>query len=211
MLFTLGVLGYLLYQYLEYAVAWAFGPLFLAFVVLYGASLIAIIGVTGLVAREGLGGRFSEAFPRRGWVTLSVGMSALLSVAWLGRIKVALDGDLVAAGLTSETTLTVQALDLGLVVPVLLLSAALVWQRIPVGYALATSLSVMFAGMAGAIVGMLLSAAAVEGAAEVGPIALFGVAAILAVGVGIRAFQAVIPPSVARVASSSRAVAGARP
>jgi hypothetical protein len=211
MLFTLGVLGYLLYQYLEYAVTWAFGPLFLAFVVLYGASLVAIIGVIGLVAREGVAGRFREDFPRRGWVALSGTMSLFLTVMWLGRIKVALDGDLAAAGLTTETTLTVQAFDLGLVVPMLLLSAALTWQRSPVGYALATSLSVMFAGMAGAIVGMLLCAAIVEGVVEVVPIAIFGVAGILGLGVGVRAFQAVLPGSASRVASSSRAVAGARP
>lgn len=211
MLFTLGVLGYLLYQYLEYAVTWAFGPLFLAFLVLYGASLIAIIGVIGLIAREGVAGRFSEDFPRRGWVALTGTMCLFLTVMWLGRIRVALDGDLAAAGLTTETTLTVQALDLGLVVPVLLLSAALAWQRSPVGYALATSLSVMYAGMAGAIAGMLLSAAVVEGTVEVVPIAIFGVAGVLAVGVALRAFQAVIPGSVSRVASSSRAAAAARP
>ncbi len=210
-LFTLGVLGYLLYQYLEYAVTWAFGPLFLAFVVLYGASLLAIVGIVGLVAREGVAGRFSEDFPRRGWIALSATMSLLLTALWLGRIKVALDGDLAAAGLTSETTLTVQALDLGLIVPILLLSAALAWQRSMIGYALATSSSVMFVGMAGAIVGMLLSAAVVEGVVEVVPMAIFGIAGVAGVAVGARALQAVIPRSAPRVTSVAPAIASARP
>jgi hypothetical protein len=210
MLFTLGVLGYVLYQYLEYAVTWAFGPLFLAFVVLYGASLVAILGIVALVAREGVAGRFSDDFPRRGWVAPSATMCLLLTVMWLGRIKVALDGDLVTAGLTTETTLTVQALDLGLVVPMLLLSAVLAWQHNPVGYALVTSLSVMFVGMSGAIATMLVSAAVVEGALEVVPIAIFGVAGILGLAVSIRAFRAVMPRSDPRMATSSRAVAGAR-
>ena len=78
-------------------------------------------------------------------------MSLLLTLMWLARIRVALDGDLAAAGLASETTLTVQALDLGFVVPVLLLSAVLAFRCSPVGYVLATSLSVMFVGLAGAI------------------------------------------------------------
>jgi hypothetical protein len=210
-LFTIGVLGYLLYQYLEYAVTWAFGPLFLAFVVLYGASVVAIIGLVGLVAREGVAGRFTEAFPRRAWVALSGTMSVLLTALWLARITMALDGDLAGAGLTSETTLTVQALDLGLVVPLLLLSAVLAWQRSSVGAALVTSLSVMFVGMAGAIVGMLLSAAIVEGAAELVPIVIFGVASACGVVVSARAFQALAPRADGHPAVPTAAVAGARP
>jgi hypothetical protein len=209
MLFTLGVLGYFMYQYLEYAVTWAFGPLFLAFVVLYGASLVAMLGIVGVVARMGVTGRFSEDFPRRGWAVLSVTMSLLLTLMWLARIRVALDGDLAAAGLASETTLTVQALDLGLVVPVLLLSAVLALRRSPVGFVLATSLSVMFVGLAGAIVGMLLSAAFVESAVEVVPIAIFGVAGVLGVAIGIRAFQAIAPRSASRVEAATPAIVGA--
>ena len=191
--FALGVLGYLLYQYLEYSVTWAFGPLFLAFVVIYGASLIAMVGIVGVLARDGVTGRFSTDFPRRGWTGLSVTMSLLLSALWLGRIQAALGGDLAGIGLTSETTLTVQALDLGLVVPTLLLSAVLTWRGTDVGYALATSLSVLFTGMAGAIVSMLLAAAMVEGVAEFVPIAIFGVAGALGMLVAIRAHRAVLP------------------
>ena len=38
-LFAAGVLGYLFYQYLEYSVTWALGPLFLLYVVIYAASI----------------------------------------------------------------------------------------------------------------------------------------------------------------------------
>ncbi len=192
-LFALGVLGCLLYQYLEYAVGWAFGPLFLAFVVLHGASLLAMAGVAALVARDGVAGRFTDGFPRRAWVALGVTMSLLLTFLWLGRIRVALDGDLAAAGLTSMTTLTVQALDLGLVVPVLLLSAWLAWRRTDVGYALVAVLGVAFVGMAGAIVGMLLSAAMVDGYLEIVPLAIFGGAALLGAVIVVRAYRAMTP------------------
>lgn len=209
MLFTLGVLGYLLYQYLEYAVTWAFGPLFLPFVTLYGMSLVAILGIVALVAREGVSERFSADFPRRSWAALSITMSLLLTVLWLARIKVGLDGDLAAAGLTSETTLTVQALDLGLVVPLMLLSAALAWQRSAVGYAAVTSLSVTLVCMAGAIVGMLVSAAIVEGVVEVVPIAIFGVAGALGLAIGVRAYRSVLPHTASRQTVATRSIAGA--
>lgn len=197
-LFTMGVLGYLLYQYLEYAVAWAFGPLFLPFVALYGASLVALVGTGWLVARDGVQGRFSASYPRLGWTALSVTMALMLTLMWLARIRTALGGDLAAAGLTSETTLTVQALDLGLVVPALVLSAALVWHGSDAGRAFATSLSVAFVGMAGAILSMLLSAAVVEGVAEVVPLAIFGTAGAVGLVVAARMYRSVDPHRVPR-------------
>lgn len=192
-LFALGVLGYLVYQYFEYAMGWAFGPLFLPFVVLLGASVLAMLGIAAQVARAGIVGRFGERFPRVAWAALSVTMAVLLTFMWLGRIRQALDGDLAAAGLTSSATLTVQAIDLGIVVPLLVLSAVLAWRRSALGYAFVTSLSVTFMGMAGAIVGMLLSAALVEGVVEVVPIAIFGLAALAGLAVCVRAYRAVIP------------------
>ena len=112
-LFALGVLGYFVYQYLEYSVTWAFGPLFLLFVAIYAMSVLGIVWIAASVARTGVAGQFRASFPRRSWAALSLTMATLLTLMWLGRIGTALSGDLAAAGLTSETTLTIQALDLG--------------------------------------------------------------------------------------------------
>ncbi|HET9083745.1 MAG TPA: hypothetical protein VFN41_05020 [Candidatus Limnocylindrales bacterium] len=38
-----GLLGYFFYQYLEYAMTWAFGPLFPLFILIFGASLIGLV------------------------------------------------------------------------------------------------------------------------------------------------------------------------
>jgi hypothetical protein len=153
---------------------------------------VGIVGIAALVTREGIEGRFGDGFPRRGWTVLSVTLAVLLTFMWLGRIMAALDGDLVTAGLTSETTLTIQALDLGLVVPALLLSAAIAWHRSQVGYAFVAALSVTLVGMAGAIVAMLLSAAVVEDTLEVAPIAIFGIAGAAGLIIAIRAYHAVV-------------------
>jgi hypothetical protein len=190
-LFAIGLLGYFLYAYLEYAVTWAFGPLFLAFIAIYAASLLGILWIGGVLARDGLAGRFAETFPRRSWAVLNVAMAALLTLLWLGRIAAGLGGDLVTAGLTSETTLTVQALDLGLMVPLSVLGAVLVWRRTDVGYTFATAWSVTFVAMSAAIMAMLLSAWAVEGALEIVPIAIFGLAASAGIVIGVRAYQSI--------------------
>lgn len=187
-LFALGLLGYLLYQYLEYAVTWAFGPLFLVFVVIYAASLAGIVWIGVDVARDGLARRFTDDFPRRSWATLSVTMAVLLTVLWVQRIVATLDGDLIGGGLTSETTMTVQALDLGLVVPASAFVAVLAWRRSPAGYAMAAAYLVTFAAMAAAIVGMLLSAWAVNGELALPPVVVFSLAAAVAVVIGVRMY-----------------------
>lgn len=191
-LFAVGLLGYIFYEHLEYAVTWAFGSLFLLFVVIYAASLAGMVWIGVSIAREGVAGRFSDRFPRRSWAVLNVAMASLLTLLWLQRIAGALGGDLAGGGLTSETTLTVQALDLGLVVPTSVFIAVLAWRRSPAGYALATAYSVTFVAMAAAIVAMLLSAWAVEGTLAVPPLAIFGVAASAAVALGARMYDSVV-------------------
>src|SRR6188768_1502193 len=60
-----GLFGYFLYQYLEYAMTWAFGPLFPLFVLIFGSSLIALIWFGASVARDGIADRFGADFPGR--------------------------------------------------------------------------------------------------------------------------------------------------
>ena len=44
-LVAVGLLGYFAYMYLEYAVTWAFGPLFALFIAIYAASLLGIVWI----------------------------------------------------------------------------------------------------------------------------------------------------------------------
>jgi hypothetical protein len=183
---ALGILGYLAYQYLMYAVFWALGPLFPLFVAIYPLSLV---GIAWLWSGLGAGVLVVDAgrFPRRSLIVFGIVVAALLLAMWLPRIATGLAGDLAGAGLLGTPTLAVQALDLGLVVPLSLGTAVLVWRRRPAGYLLAALCSVNAVTMAGAIVAMLISAWQVEGSLEVVPFAIFavvtGFAGWLAVGV----------------------------
>src|SRR4051812_17312522 len=89
-LVALGLLGYAVYQYLEYAVTWAFGPLFLLFVAILALAVVAacVLGWSTGVATASMGLREQRSFPRRGWTLLAATMSVLLTVMWLGRIAV---------------------------------------------------------------------------------------------------------------------------
>jgi len=199
-LFAIGILGYLFYQYLMYAVTWAFGPLFLLFVAIYAGSLAAIVWVVSTIRVHELPGRFTERFPGRGMGIFSFAVGLLLTGMWLGRIIPAMTGEIQGL-LVGQTTLVVQALDLGLIVPLAVFTGAMAWRRRPLGYLLASVLVVKGAAMAAAISAMLLMAWSVEGALEIVPFALFVLITAVAVWLGVRLYRSVRPAASAAAPS----------
>ena len=206
---AIGLFGYFFYQYLEYAVTWAFGPLFPLFIAIYGLSLAGIVWYSVSVAREGVVQRFSEDFPRRAFVALNVAMAALLLLMWSGRIATGLSGDLAGAGLFGETTLTVQALDLGLVVPLALLSALFVWRRAPAGYAVAAAYVVTSLTMAAALVAMLVSSGLASGEMPWPPIVIFAIFFVGFSWVALRIYRGIREPASATLERNASRSTGA--
>jgi hypothetical protein len=180
-LIATGTLGYVLYLHLEYAVTWAFAPIFILFISTLASSLVGLVGASVLLARAGLSGRFDQRFPRRAWAGLSLGMSALLIVMWSGRIAEALAT--ATPVLHGDSTMTVQALDLGLVVPVSVVIAVAAVRRHPVGLAAATAFAVTFVLMSAAIATMMVSSWVVTGVPAVEPIVVFTLASLAALAI----------------------------
>jgi len=197
-LFALGLFGYFFYQYLEYAMTWAFGPLFPMFILIFGASVVGLVWLGASVAGDRIADGFGEHFPGRPFAVVSILMAVLLVVMWTGRIAAGLAGDLETAGLHGETTLVVQALDLGAVVPTALLISALAWRRTAVGYVLASVYVVTSIAMSAAIVAMLLSAGIVEGSFELPPILIFGAFLAVMLGLAVRMYRPT-PPETSHV------------
>jgi hypothetical protein len=132
-----GTLGYFLYTYTSMAFLATYNELFLVYTLLYSLSLIAFILSMLAFDHENLPGRFSATLPRRSITGLLFFAGAFLVLAWLGRIVPPL-----IAGetppLENTTTLVIQALDLGLIVPLCFLGAVLLLQRKAWGYLLAS-------------------------------------------------------------------------
>jgi hypothetical protein len=186
-----GMLGYFLYMHLEYAVTWAFGPMFPVFVVVSAASLTGIIVLGALMADAGVRDRFDERYPRRLLAALNIGMAVLLTVLWIGRIVDGLGAAVTV--LYGETTMTVQALDLGVVVPISVVVALGALWRHGIGMAAAGAFAVTFATMSAAIAAMMVSASIVTGIIQMPPIIVFGLAAAAGVIVVSRVFASVGP------------------
>jgi hypothetical protein len=173
-LLAIGLLAYFFYQYLMYALAWAFGPLFLLFVAIYALALAALLRIAATLELERLQQALGKGFPRRSLIVLCLFMALLLLGMWFSRVSSALQGDLAGGMLLGQTTMVVQALDLGLIVPLALFSAFAIWKRLKIGYPLAAVLLVKAAAMAGAISAMLISAWIVEKSSQLPSLMVFG-------------------------------------
>jgi len=189
-LFAVGVLAYLFYQYLMYSVTWAFGPLFLLFVAIYALSLVAIVRTVATINMEELDSRTGPRFPALGMGIFSLAMAALLIIMWLARIAAAMNGK-IEGFLLGQTTLVVQALDLGLVVPLAVFTGVTALLRRRIGYLLSSVVVIKGVAMAAAICAMLIAAWIVEGALEIVPFVIFAAAAAVALWLAFRIYRSV--------------------
>lgn len=172
-LLGVGLLAYFFYQYLMYSLAWAFSSLFMIFITLYAGSLCLAIWMATTIDISELRQRIEFNFPKYGVIAFCILISLMLIGMWSQRICAGLNGDWETAMLLGQTTMVIQALDLGLVVPFALITAFLVLKNQPIGFLFAPILMVKGASMAGAICVMAAFAWIVEGKSQLADLVLF--------------------------------------
>jgi len=152
---------------------WAFGPLFPLHVFLFSASLSGIFALLKDVEIEQLPAQFDMSFPSKGIAVLSGFVGVVLLLMWVPFVAEALQGK-IEGKLYGSTTLVVQAMDLGLVVPLAFWTAFSTWKKQPVGYLLSFVVGVKGILMGAALCAMLLNVWSTMGKLEAVPLALFG-------------------------------------
>lgn len=137
-LFLGGMLFYFFYQYMQYAVMIAFNPLFVVYIAIFALSVVAFfLNLQGLDMSH-LSAQMSARFPRWLFIGFMLIMSAAITILWLGgRIIPSMRAGRFPDDIAGLTTLQTQAFDLGLVVPLLISTAVLLWRRSPWSYLLA--------------------------------------------------------------------------
>ena len=180
LLVWLGALAYVAYTYLyTFAIAW--NRLFLVYVALLSLSLFTLVRALVALDPEELAGGFTDRTPVRGVGAFLWGIGGALGLMELGQVVPALiAGDLPDVVLkTGHPTGVVYILDLGLVVPLMLLAGRWVRQRRPFGYVAAAILLVK-----GVTVGLALLASNLLGYLDSGPTdgPLVGLWVLIAVG-----------------------------
>jgi hypothetical protein len=183
-----GLLAYFVYQYAEYAMFWAVGPLYPLHVATLALAITALALVLAGLDLAELEARAGARFPRRGVVALGIVMIVLLCGLWLPTVaSVSFGGD-VQGKLNGAQTLVVPAFDLGLLVPLGAWTAALAWRRARAGLVLGSIVVVKAVAMPLAIVAMLVVEAVTTGVLQLPPIVIFLGVAVLAALVGWRLF-----------------------
>jgi hypothetical protein len=132
-----GTLGFILYTYITMSFGAAYNDLFLIYVALFSLSLFAFILSMMSFDLETLPEHFSDRLPRKWIAGLLFFAAAFLTLAWLGRIAPTILNDQTPV-LENVTTMFIQAMDLGLIVPLCLLGGILLLRRSPWGYLLAS-------------------------------------------------------------------------
>ncbi len=133
-----GTLAYFLYTYTSYLMLVDFNSLFLVYVALFSLSLFALILSLMSIEVVSLPGHFSNKLPRKSIASFLFLLASFLLIAWLGRVGPSLLDGQPPVGLDNSTTLVIQALDLGLVVPLSYLAAFLLLKRNAWGYLLSS-------------------------------------------------------------------------
>jgi hypothetical protein len=148
-----GTLGYVLYTYMSMSFLTAYNQLFLLYVALFSLSLFAFILSMLTYDLGALPGRFSTHLPRRSIAGVLFAAGGFLLLAWLGRIAPTITQGQIPP-LENTTTLVIQAMDLGLIVPLCVLAGILLLRRSAWGYLLA-SVAVMKMLTLGAAVSLM--------------------------------------------------------
>jgi hypothetical protein len=189
-LLAAGFLVYFLYQYAEYAVGLAYGPLFPVYV---GIIALSVSGLALLLSRVDIAAlpeRFGPHFPRKAMVAFGLYMAILLGGMWVPLIAGTLTATSVPQ-LYGGTTLVVQAFDLGVLVPLGLFTAVTVYRRLPVGYLLSAVVIVKGASIALGIVAMLVVEWLTTGEPQLPPIIIFGLTSIAGLAIAVRMYRGI--------------------
>lgn len=162
-----GTLGYFLYTYISYTFLWMYNPLFLVYVALMSMSFFAFALSMMSFEIKSIGTAFSPRLPVKFIGGFQIFFALVLSMLWLGMIVPTITKGTVPTQLEHYTTLVIQGMDLGFIVPLAFISGVLLLKRENFGYLLSsviimkgltmgTSLTAMIIGQAAAGIQMSL-------------------------------------------------------
>lgn len=156
-----GTLAYFLYTYTSYVFGSTYNILFLVYVALFSLSLFALILTLMTIEVTTLPLHFSNKLPRKTISVFLFLLASFLLVAWTGMIIPPLFANRVPEGLANSSTLFIQAMDLGLVVPLGFLAGVLLLKRNCWGYLLSSVFLfkgfTMGAALTAMVIGQLLA------------------------------------------------------
>jgi len=181
-----GTIGYFLYTYTSYVFLWTYNPLFILYVVLMSCSLFSFIILMMLFDYPNIHTYFKPKFSTRLYVIYQVLIGLFLSLLWLGKIAPTLFSNQNPVGLEHYTTLVIQGMDLGFIVPTAFVSAYLLHKKHTMGYVLTAVILVKGFTMLLAINGMMINMALNGVPLEIVSSSIFGLFAVVSVYIFVK-------------------------
>lgn len=154
-----GFLGYFLYTYTSYCFLAMYNPLFLIYVGLMSSSFFAFTLMMMSFNMENLKNSFTDRLPVKFIGGFLIFTSVTILLMWLKRIVPSILSGSAPLGIEHYTTLPIQALDLGFILPAAVTSAILIMKKRPMGYLLSSVLLIKFITLLTAITAMIIAQA----------------------------------------------------
>lgn len=151
-----GTLAYFLYTYTSYSFLWMYNSLFLIYVILMSTSFFAFLLTMMSFDIEDLPHHFNNDLPVKFLGSFFIFIGISVGLMWLGRIIPPLLTHSIPPSLEHYTTLTIQALDLGFIVPIAILSGILIIKKQPFGYLLSAVITIKGITMLTSITAMII-------------------------------------------------------
>jgi len=164
--FLAGVLSYLFVNYLFYSIMAMYNYLFPVYISLMGLTFFALSTTLFSFDMQALPGHFSKRTPNRLTGGFLIVNSLLIGMLWLQTVLTPLmDGTIIPPEVEHYTTLIVQGMDLGLLLPLSFVSGLFFLLKRKIGYLMApvyiVFLSVQMAALVSKIIGMKMAGVAV--------------------------------------------------
>ena len=160
-----GTLGYFLVTYLFYLVMGMFNQLFLVYVVLMGTSFFGFALCIMSFDLENFKKYFAEELPVKYIGGFLIFNTIAIALLWLQVVVPPLLKGSIPVEVEHYTTLIVQGLDLGLLLPMAFLSGVLLIRKAPLGYLMApiyfVFLSILMTALTAKVIAMKLIGASV--------------------------------------------------
>jgi len=133
-----GTLGYFLYTYASYCFLAMYNSMFLVYVAAFSTSFYAFILILISFDTRKLADYFKETFPVKSIGAFIWFIGFVVAMMWLGQIINPLVKGVTPEILGHYTTLTIQAMDLAVLVPLSGITGFMVIHKQPFGYLLAS-------------------------------------------------------------------------
>lgn len=146
-----GTLGYFLYTYTSYAILMTFNDLYLLYVFLLILSFYGFIMSLFYLSKYNKELIFSSNYPTKSLSFFFLISGFAICIMWLGRIIPVIGKEIAPYGLEQYSTLAIQTLDLGFIVPASFVTAWLLYSKEKWGYLLSAVLVMKMITMVAAV------------------------------------------------------------